>query len=83
MTRRESSIDAVATALELETARPAVSSPQGLVTLLFSDIEGSTEMMERVGERRWFDLLRRHNEIVAGLVRSHDGRIVKSQGTAS
>jgi class 3 adenylate cyclase len=56
------------------------TSPDGAVTLVFSDIEGSTELMEQFGERRWMELLRDHNAIVRGLAQAHDGTVVKSQG---
>lgn len=56
------------------------TSPDGAVTLVFSDIEGSTEMMERLGEHHWMELLRDHNALVRGLAQSHDGTVVKSQG---
>ncbi|MFY9586023.1 MAG: AAA family ATPase, partial [Actinomycetota bacterium] len=49
-----SSIDRVEQAVERE--QPDLRShaaPDGTVTLLFSDIEGSTAMNERVGDRRW------------------------------
>ena len=75
------SIDAVASAVEDE--RPDLSTaaaPDGTVTILFSDIEGSTEMTERLGDRRWLALLREHNAIVRGEVRNHGGFEVKSQG---
>jgi class 3 adenylate cyclase len=50
------------------------------VTILFSDIEGSTELNERLGDQRFFDVLREHNEIVRDQVRVHRGFEVKSQG---
>ena len=30
---------------------------------MFSDIEGSTELNERVGDRRWLAIVRRHNSL--------------------
>lgn len=56
------------------------TSPDGAVTLIFSDIEGSTEMMERLGESQWMEVLRDHNALIRSLVQSHDGTVVKSQG---
>jgi len=50
------------------------------VTILFSDIESSTEMTERLGDQRWMELLREHNAIVREQVAAHDGFEVKSQG---
>ena len=76
-----SSIDVVASAVDDE--RPDLSraaAPDGTVTILFSDIEGSTELNERLGDQAFFELLREHNEIVRDQVRVHRGFEVKSQG---
>jgi class 3 adenylate cyclase len=75
------SIDVVASAVEDE--RPDLSgaaAPDGTVTILFSDIERSTEMTERLGDRRWLEVLREHNATIRAEVRAHDGFEVKSQG---
>jgi class 3 adenylate cyclase len=76
-----SSIDAVASVVEEE--RPDLrghTAPDGTVTILFSDIEGSTELNERLGDQPFYELLREHNEIVRDQVRVHRGFEVKSQG---
>ncbi|MGH2784633.1 MAG: protein kinase domain-containing protein [Actinomycetota bacterium] len=76
-----SSIDRVATSLERE--RPDLrthAAPDGTVTLLFSDIEGSTALNERIGDRRWIELLRVHNAIVREQVVAQGGFEVKSSG---
>ena len=75
------SIDAVASAVQGEMLDlGGHTSPDGAITLLFSDIEGSTALIEELGERPWFDLVRNHNAIVRGVVRAHEGTVVKSQG---
>ena len=38
--------------------------PQGTVTLLFTDIVGSTERMAELGDRRWRELLQEHHGLV-------------------
>jgi class 3 adenylate cyclase len=76
-----SSIDAVASVVEEE--RPDLrghTAPDGTVTILFSDMQGSTELNERLGDSRFIELLREHNEIVRDQVRVHHGFEVKSQG---
>jgi class 3 adenylate cyclase len=76
-----SSIDAVASVVEEE--RPDLrghTAPDGTVTILFSDIESSTELNERLGDQRFLELLREHNEIVRDEVRAHRGFEVKAQG---
>jgi adenylate cyclase len=66
-----------------ESDRPAlegVTGPDGTVTLMFSDIEGSTALNERLGDEAWLDLLKKHDAIVRREVRAHRGEVVKTQG---
>jgi class 3 adenylate cyclase len=56
------------------------AAPDGTVTILFSDIVGSTDLNARLGDVRWVELLRRHHAIVRREVRRHDGFEVKAQG---
>ncbi|HKG36769.1 MAG TPA: AAA family ATPase [Solirubrobacterales bacterium] len=76
-----SSIDEVIDAVESE--RPDIrglAAPDGTVTILFSDIEDSTTMTERLGDQRWLDLLRAHNTVFRERLRIHGGYEVKNQG---
>jgi class 3 adenylate cyclase len=50
------------------------------VTILFSDIEGSTALNERLGDARWLELLRVHHRVVRGQVQAYGGFEVKVQG---
>jgi class 3 adenylate cyclase len=59
--------------------RPA-AAPDGTVTILFSDIEGSTALNERLGDVRWLELLRAHHAVVREQVHAHGGFEVKAQG---
>jgi class 3 adenylate cyclase len=75
------SIDDMVSALEQE--RPdmrAHMAPDGTVAILFSDIEDSTVLTERLGDERWLQLLREHNAIFREQISRHDGYEVKSQG---
>jgi len=75
------SIDTVISAVESE--RPDIrsfASPDGTVTILFSDIEDSTLMTERLGDERWLGVLRAHNAVFRGHLRAHGGYEVKNQG---
>ena len=75
------SIDAVAASVYVD--KPDLrthAAPDGTVTILFSDIEGSTAMTERLGDQRWLELLREHNAIVREQVAAHEGFEVKSEG---
>jgi class 3 adenylate cyclase len=75
------SIDDVVAAVESE--RPDIrahAAPDGTVTILFSDIEDSTILTERLGDERWLELLRGHNSIFRRHLREQDGYEVKNQG---
>ncbi len=64
---------------ERPSLRPA-TAPDGTVTILFTDIEGSTRLNERLGDVQWLELLRAHHVIVRELVHQHGGFEVKAQG---
>ena len=77
----QTSIDAVVSAVEAE--RPNLqphAAPDGTVTVMFTDIEGSTAMTERLGDQKAQDVLHIHNAIVREQVAAHQGFEVKSQG---
>jgi class 3 adenylate cyclase len=59
--------------------RPA-ASPEGIVTLLFSDIENSTSLNEEMGDTRWLELLRAHNAVIEQAVGAAGGSVVKTMG---
>lgn len=56
------------------------TSPEGMITIVFTDLEESTAMLERLGEERWLELMTKHNRLVRGSVAEHSGEVVKSQG---
>ena len=64
---------------ERPSLRPA-AAPDGTVTILFTDIEASTQLNERLGDVQWLELLRAHHTIVRDQVHEHGGFEVKSQG---
>jgi class 3 adenylate cyclase len=77
----------VLTAAPRASARPPTppvqAADQGertLVTVLFTDIVGSTERARQVGDRRWGELLDLHDRLARGLVAELNGRLVKSTG---
>lgn len=55
------------------------SLPTGTVTLLFTDIEGSTKLLQQLGER-YARILAAHHEILRACFEKHYGRIVDTQG---
>ena len=58
----------------------AHAAPDGTVAILFSDIEDSTVLTEKLGDERWLEVLREHNAIFREQISRHDGYEVKSQG---
>jgi class 3 adenylate cyclase len=81
----------------LEPARPAVehlldlSSGGGatpefdreLATLLFTDVVGSTELLERMGDAAWSDVRRRHEHDIRSAVEAAGGALVDVAGDGS
>ncbi len=75
------SVDELASVVSAE--RPSLGSaaaPDGTVTILFSDIEGSTVVNERLGDLRWLELLRVHHAVVREQIQAHGGFEVKTHG---
>jgi class 3 adenylate cyclase len=69
--------DVVVDSLELQAARP---SRRLLATVLFTDIVGSTERAQAVGDQGWRELLDLHDETARRLVEGQGGRLIKSTG---
>jgi len=51
-----------------------------LATVLFTDIVGSTERAAHLGDRRWRELVNRHDELMQHEVERHRGRLIKTLG---
>ena len=58
----------------------ALSTADGNVVVMFTDIEGSTVLLEALGEDRWMQLHRWHDDLVQQQVAMFGGTIVKNQG---
>ncbi len=54
--------------------------PRGTLTILVTDMVGSTELAERLGDRKWWEILQAHNAFVRAQVQRHGGIEVKAQG---
>jgi class 3 adenylate cyclase len=52
------------------------------VTLLFTDLKGSTAMYERLGDLNAYALVREHFALLGAAVQNHSGAIVKTIGDA-
>ena len=78
---RETSIDAVARAVSTDTPDlRSVEHDQGTITIVFSDIEASTERSTALGDSAWMRVLGAHNDIIRRNVKLWGGTEVKSQG---
>jgi class 3 adenylate cyclase len=58
----------------------AGSAPDGTVTIVFSDIESSTVLLERLGDTEFVAMLSWHDRLVRESAVEHRGFVVKSQG---
>lgn len=58
----------------------SLPSDRGTVTIVFSDIEASTERSVVLGDRAWSDVLDVYDAIVERRVTQHDGTIVQRHG---
>lgn len=63
-----------------------ISGDEGLsvkeATFLFTDLKGSTEMYEQIGDPQAFFLVRQHFELLSQLIAQHHGAVVKTIGDA-
>ncbi len=78
---RETSMESVARAVN--KALPslhAVQQDRGTITIVFSDIESSTERATAMGDAAWMKVLAAHNDIIQRHVATWEGSVVKNQG---
>lgn len=61
-------------------AAGAGAQRSGLLTIMFTDIEASTTMTQRLGDAAAQDILRDHNEIVRQALRDNNGAEIKHTG---
>lgn len=54
--------------------------PRGTVTLVFTDIEGSTRLLEELGSERYADALRLHRRLLRAVFEHHRGYEVDNEG---
>ena len=76
----ELSVDLAEAQSSSSLATGVTPAPSGPLTILFTDIEGSTALDERLGDQRWMELLRAHNALVREQVQAHGGFEVKFAG---
>jgi class 3 adenylate cyclase len=64
-----------------EVTKPGATAERGgIVTILFTDVVGSTEMTERLGDEAARELLREHERITREALQAHGGSEVKTLG---
>jgi class 3 adenylate cyclase len=77
-------LDAMLSFLAEDERKPrrskAAPSASGVTTVLFTDIVGHTEMMQRLGDARGRDVLREHERITRDTLKQHGGTEVKTMG---
>ena len=75
------SIDVIASALEpvIPDLGSRISSPDGAMTLMLSDIADAGAAAEQLGPDRWAQLIRDHHALVEQLVAHHDGQVVRRE----
>src|SRR5436309_15548236 len=56
--------------------------PTGTVTFLFTDVEGSTNLLHALGAERYVETLADHHTILRGALADHGGIEVDTQGDA-
>jgi class 3 adenylate cyclase/predicted esterase len=66
--------------LGVEAGEARRAAPSSIHTILFTDIEGSTAMTERLGDERARSLMRDHERIVRESLAMHGGSEIKSLG---
>ena len=65
-----------------DVLRPGDEVSIGRVTLLFSDLRGSTALYQKIGDATAYHLVRDHFAFLAQAIRDHQGAIVKTIGDA-
>src|SRR4029077_18384768 len=75
-----SSIEDLADWAEVERPDLAGLAPNGKVAILFSDIEESTALNERIGDRAWVRLIGSHDKLVPRDVKHHTGPVGEREG---
>jgi class 3 adenylate cyclase len=79
---RATSMQAFRDLMPGEALRPGEDIAIDNVTLMFTDLAGSTALYERVGDGPAYRLVRDHFAFLAGTVRQHNGTLVKTIGDA-
>src|SRR3982074_2207721 len=63
-----------------EAAAQAASLPTGTTTFVFTDIEGSTRLVQQIGTERWRHVLDDHHRLLREQWAAYGGREVNTEG---
>lgn len=66
--------------VEVEAAPVSWRTGRAVRTVVFTDIVGSTERAQELGDRRWRALLGRHDRLADELAKRYRGRVMKHMG---
>ncbi len=65
-----------------QVLRPGDEVALRRIALMFTDLRGSTALYDRIGDAAAYHLVREHFALLAGVVRRHDGALIKTIGDA-
>jgi len=57
-----------------------MAAPDGTVTIFFSDIENSTQLNARMGDKTWVRVLDAHDQLLRNRIAQYRGQVVKTAG---
>jgi class 3 adenylate cyclase len=66
--------------LDEERVKELLGRQQARRTFVFTDIVGSTRLLETLGDEKWKKLLARHNELLRGRIFENGGEVVQQTG---
>ena len=72
--------DLTAWANEEQSEIVHMAAPDGTVTIFFSDIENSTQLNARMGDKTWVRVLEAHDQVLRGRIAQYRGQVVKTAG---
>ena len=65
--------------LDADTLAP-IQASEGTLSLMFTDIEGSTALAQELGDRKWRQVIEDHDRFTAATVQKHAGTVIKTLG---
>lgn len=78
--RLKSTLDELLADLEDPTTSVRAALGEGLATIMFTDIEDSTKLAARLGDREWSETVLWHDGVIAEIVAHNNGQVVKTLG---